>query len=229
MVDQSAPPDGENSASEESKIPPREVKLALEEKWKQEEKWEQDIQGDAVVDNVEMKEAGAGDATVGDATVISPGEFQKAVQERDEYLDHLRRLQAEFDNYRKRVQKEKGELRDLLIQDILFQLLDVMEALERALHPDHESSDVESYRKGVEIVFQKFMAVLKDQGLIRIESVGQPFDPFIHEAIMQTETGAVKPGTVVAEITPGYFLKDRLLRPARVQVSVPPKESQPES
>lgn len=223
MVDQSAPPDRENSASEETQVPLREVKLALEEKWKQ------DVQGDVVVDNVEMKEAGAGDATVGDATAVSPEEFQKAVQERDEYLDHLRRLQAEFDNYRKRVQKEKGELRDLLIQDLLFQLLDVMEALERALHPDHESSDVELYRKGVEIVYQKFMAVLKDQGLTRIESVGQPFDPFIHEAIMQTETGAVKPGTVVAEISPGYFWKDRLLRPSRVQVSVSPKESQPES
>jgi len=221
MVDQPAPPGFENSALEERKAPLKDVKLALEEKWKQE------VQGDEAVDNVEMKETASENAAVGDAPAVKPEELLKAVQERDEYLDHLRRLQAEFDNYRKRVQKEKVEMRDLLIQDFLFQLLDVVETLERALHPDHEASDAEAYRKGVEIVYQKFMAVLKDQGLTRIESVGQPFDPFIHEAIMQTETGEVKPGTVVAEITPGYFLKDRLLRPSRVQVSVAPRDSQP--
>ncbi|HOL95704.1 MAG TPA: nucleotide exchange factor GrpE [bacterium] len=222
MLDHAAPPEHEKPCQEEKAHPKKDVKFALEEKWQQES------QGEESVDDFVMNEKETGQTTVSDSetAVISPEAYQKAVQERDEYLDHLRRLQAEFDNYRKRVLKEKAEMRDLLIQDFIFQLLDIVEILERALHPDHETSDVESYRKGVEMIYQKFMAVLKDQGLSRIECVGQPFDPFIHEAVMQTETTTMNPGTVVAEITPGYFLKDRLLRPSRVQVAVLPRESE---
>jgi len=220
MLDKVVPPEFENTSSEGKAAPKKDLKFALEEKWEQESK------GEEGVDNVEMNGTQEGQAAMGEATAISPDEYQKTVQERDEYLDHLRRLQAEFDNYRKRVQKEKVEMRDLLIQDFIFQLLDGMELLERALHPEHETSDVESYRKGVEIVYQKFMEVLKDQGLTRIECLGKPFDPFLHEAVMQAESGTAEPGTIVAEITPGYFLKDRLLRPSRVQVAIQPRERQ---
>ncbi len=149
---------------------------------------------------------------------VDPNEYRKILQERDEYLDHLRRLQAEFDNYRKRVQKEKSEMRDYLIQGLIVRLLEVIDNMDRALHPSITTHDVDSYRKGVEMVFDQMIAILKEQGLKRMETVGQPFDPRFHEAVGLMESSEYQPGCVAKEMLPGYFINDRLLRTSKVMV-----------
>jgi molecular chaperone GrpE len=155
-------------------------------------------------------------------------ELAKAWQERDEYLNHLQRLQAEFDNYRKRTQKERLDLKEYLLEEFMRKLLEVVDNMERALHPDNRTEDMESYRSGVEMVFKKMMVILEDYGLTRIESVGKPFDPRFHEAVMNVETDKHEPGTVVMELTPGYCLKDRVLQAPKVQVAIRPSGPQNE-
>lgn len=149
---------------------------------------------------------------------VDPNEYCKILQERDEYLDHLRRLQAEFDNYRKRVQKEKSEMRDFLIQGFIGRLLEVIDNMDRALHPNNTTHDVDSYRKGVEMVFDQMIALLKEQGLKRMETVGQPFDPRFHEAVGLMESSEYQPGYIAMEMLPGYFINDRILRTSKVMV-----------
>ncbi|MGC9326486.1 MAG: nucleotide exchange factor GrpE [Candidatus Hinthialibacter sp.] len=159
---------------------------------------------------------------------VNTAEYQKICSERDEFLNHLQRLQAEFENYRKRVLKEKSELRDYLIQDFISSLLNVIDNMERSLHPDYNTNDVVSYRQGVEMVFNQMLSILEEKGLTRIESVGQKFDPRIHEAIRQEETESCEPGIITAEFMPGYMIKDRILRAPKVVVAVKPSGPQTE-
>lgn len=146
-------------------------------------------------------------------------DVDKIIAERDEFLNDLKRLQAEFDNYRKRVQRERLEMKDYLLQDLMTRLLDVVESLERALLTDIASGDLQAYRTGVEITQNQLMSILKDQGLSRIETVGQPFDPNLHEAVQMVETDEREPGTILLEFSPGYILKDRVLKAPKVQVA----------
>lgn len=141
------------------------------------------------------------------------------VSERDEYLDTLRRVQAEFENYRKRVIKEQTALVDRATEGLVEQLLPVLDSLELALKnfdaPDADPSD--SVRKGVELVYGQMLGVLEKAGLSRIEAEGKPFDPNVHEAVMQ-EDGDGEP--VVSDVLrTGYTLKGRELRPAMVKVT----------
>lgn len=149
-------------------------------------------------------------------------QFNTAIAQRDEYLNDLKRLQAEFDNYRKRVLKERAELKDFLIQDMMTRLLDVVSNLERALYHPISSEDVESYKTGVSMVYQQFTGILSDYGLSKINTVGQLFDPRFHEAVSQVESAEHEPGTIVMEIMPGYKINDRVLIAPKVQVAAKP-------
>lgn len=139
--------------------------------------------------------------------------------ERDEYLDTLRRVQAEFENYRKRVIKEQTALVDRATSGLVEQLLPVLDSFELALDnidaPDSE--EIKGVRKGVELVYAELLGVLDKAGLSRIEAEGKPFDPNVHEAVMQEE-GDGEP--VVSDVLrTGYTLKGRVLRPAMVKVA----------
>jgi molecular chaperone GrpE len=139
--------------------------------------------------------------------------------ERDEYLDTLRRVQAEFENYRKRVIKEQTALVDRATSGLVEQLLPVLDSFELALKnlDSAGSDDIESVRKGVELVYAELLGVLEKAGLSRIEAEGKPFDPNVHEAVMQ-EDGDGEP--VVSDVLrTGYTLKGRVLRPAMVRVT----------
>jgi molecular chaperone GrpE len=139
--------------------------------------------------------------------------------ERDEYLDTLRRVQAEFENYRKRVIKEQTALVDRATEGLVEQLLPVLDSLELALK-NLEASDADSsdnVRKGVELVYGQLSGVLEKVGLSRIEAEGKPFDPNVHEAVMQ-EDGEGEP-VVNDVLRTGYTLKGRVLRPAMVKVT----------
>jgi molecular chaperone GrpE len=139
--------------------------------------------------------------------------------ERDEYLDTLRRVQAEFENYRKRVIKEQTALVDRATEGLVEQLLPVLDSFELALKNADAagSDDIENVRKGVELVYAEFLGVLEKAGVSRIEADGKPFDPNVHEAVMQEE-GDGEP--VVSDVLrTGYTLKGRVLRPAMVKVT----------
>ncbi len=179
----------------------KEVKLALEEQWEN--------QGDEADD-------------LSEAVEEDPVDLRQKAKERDEYLDHLKRLKAEFENYRKRVEREKSQLSAFALEGFMSELLDVVDNLNRARIVAEQTNNVESYKEGVDMVFDRLFGILKRRGLERIPTVGEPFDPHSHEAILQDPRDDVPPNTVVEEITPGYRLHDRVLRAPRVKVSVAP-------
>jgi len=178
-------------------------------------------------------EAGAAPAAPGDEpepdadvtvaeTAASEGadmadELEIARDEAAQYLDHLRRLQAEFDNYRKRVVKEQTDLAELGAMPVARRLLEVLDDFELALMAADETHDFEKFVKGVELVYAKLADALKAEGLERMQAEGAPFDPELHEALMQTGDGDGEP-IVVDVLHPGYTLKGRVLRHAGVRV-----------
>jgi molecular chaperone GrpE len=144
--------------------------------------------------------------------------LSKLESERDDYRDMLKRVQAEFENYRKRMIKEQTAFVDRATSDLVDQLLPVLDSFELALkNADAAGADAESVRKGVELVYAELLGVLEKAGLSRIEAEGKPFDPNVHEAVMQEE-GDGEP--VVSDVLrTGYTLKGRVLRPAMVKVT----------
>ena len=160
------------------------------------------------------------DETVADDAAGVADDLASAQAEAGQYLDHLRRLQAEFDNYRKRVVKEQTELSELGAMPVARRLLEVLDDFELALMSAGDKPDFERFLKGVELVYAKLLDALKAEGLERIHAEGSPFDPELHEALMQTGDGDGEP--VVADVLrPGYTLKGRVLRPAGVRVERP--------
>jgi molecular chaperone GrpE len=150
-------------------------------------------------------------------TPASAAELAEAKAKADEYLQHLQRLQAEFDNYRKRVIREQTSTLELAAEPVMRRLLEVLDEFELALLHAHEDVDRDRFLKGIELVYAKLMDALKSEGLQRIDAEGAPFDPNLHEALMQTGDGGGEPH--VAEVfRPGYTLKGRVLRPAGVRV-----------
>jgi molecular chaperone GrpE len=138
-------------------------------------------------------------------------------RERDEYLDALQRLKAEFDNYRKRTENERAAQAARAGEAIVKELLPVLDDLERALvsAEHHEEAQLED---GVRLVHRALAEVLTRAGLAEIDTVGA-FDPHVHEALLAQPADAAEPGTVVQVVQKGYLLGDRVLRPARVVVA----------
>ena len=152
---------------------------------------------------------------------VEADEIARLRAERDEYLDHLRRLQADFDNYRKRMLRDQTAYLERAGEALIEQLLPVLDAFELALMslPGlNAGSDGERLRKGVELVYSELLGVLEKAGLERIEAHGRPFDPVEHEAVMHVEDEGGEPG-VRDVVRTGYRLKGRVLRPAMVKVA----------
>ena len=164
--------------------------------------------------------AGAGvPATPDDASsgAAPADELAEARAKAAEYLDHLQRLQAEFENYRKRVTVSQQRLVDAELQRFVAQLLGVLDEFDLALIAAERQPDFESFRKGVELVYAKLAETLRAEGLERIEAEGKPFDPNEHEALMQTGDGDGEPR--VAEVfRQGYRLRGNVIRPSSVRV-----------
>jgi molecular chaperone GrpE len=142
------------------------------------------------------------------------------LQQRDDALDAARRVQADFENYRKRVLREQTALVERSTSGLVEQLLPVLDSFELAVvNLDSNDVDIEKVRKGVDLVFAEFLGVLEKAGLERIESAGEPFDPNEHEAVMQDD-GDGDP--IVGDVLrTGWKLKGRVLRPAMVKVVRP--------
>jgi molecular chaperone GrpE len=152
-------------------------------------------------------------------SVETTPELERVIAERDDYLDHLRRLQAEFDNYRKRVRRESEELRARAAEGVVEALLPVIDNMERALDAaaTHEEGRLV---EGVELVASQLRSVLGSYGLEEVPTdPGMPFDPNVHEAVMTQDGGEQPEGTITQVLERGYTLHGRLLRPARVIVA----------
>ncbi|HKD82488.1 MAG TPA: nucleotide exchange factor GrpE [Candidatus Angelobacter sp.] len=144
-------------------------------------------------------------------------EVQKLRHERDNLFDRLARLQAEFDNYRKRAAKERDDFRDFAVSDAARTFLPVLDSFNLALK--NASAKPEDLRKGVELIHKQLQDVLQKLNVQRIPAQGEPFDPRVHEAIEVVESDAVPDHHVLEELQPGYRIKEKLLRPAMVRVA----------
>lgn len=146
-------------------------------------------------------------------------ELQKVKAERDNLLDRLARAQAEFDNARKRAQKEQQDFRDFAMVDAIKSLLPVIDNFERALQAKSDSGE---FRTGIELIYKQLQDVLTRLGVQPIAAKGQQFDPHMHEAVEMVETPDAADHEVLEEWQKGYKYKDRLLRPAMVRVAKNP-------
>lgn len=136
-----------------------------------------------------------------------------------EYLRRMQLLQADYDNFRKRTQREKEDLAKYASEKIVTDILPVLDNLERGLAASQKTKDFESLAKGVEMILKQLTGVLEKEGLVPIEAVGSEFDPVKHEAVMRVDAEGCEPNTVVDELQKGYYLKDKVLRPSMVRVS----------
>jgi molecular chaperone GrpE len=150
-----------------------------------------------------------------------PSDLEKAHAERDRMREQLLRIAADFDNFRKRSRKEIEEVRRRTIEDTLREVLPIVDNLERAVDAMNGATEVSAVTDGVHMVLRGFDEIANRLDLKRIPTVGNQFDPTCHDAMQQEETDAHAPGTIVAEVVPGYYLGERLLRPAMVVVAKP--------
>ena len=160
----------------------------------------------------EVEEVEASDDTIA-------ADLEKARAEAESYLDDLRRLQADFDNYRKRTLREQTARAASASQALVARLLPVLDNFELAVSAAEQSRDFDRMLKGVEMVFGELREVLEGEGLVKIEAEGKPFDPERHEAVIAVEQEDAEPGMVVDIVRTGYELRGKVLRPAMVKVA----------
>jgi molecular chaperone GrpE len=166
-----------------------------------------------------IKEEDAGEADLPQAAGPVVSELEKAVAESAEWKDKYLRLYAEFDNFRQRTSREKLALVGTATEGLMSELLPVVDDFERSLKAMETARDVESLREGVDLVYQKLMKVLARKGLKAMESIGQPFDAELHEAITQIPAPAEEQkGHVLDEIEKGYSLNEKTIRFAKVVI-----------
>jgi molecular chaperone GrpE len=147
-------------------------------------------------------------------------ERDRLLEEKNELVELLRRRQAEFDNFRKRAEREKSDVLEFAHSDSVRAILPILDDFERALKTP--TADKE-YARGMDLIYQHFADALKKLGLETIKTKGQKFDPHIHHAVDMVETGDVEEQTILDEYQPGYNFRGRLLRPAMVKVAVTKK------
>ncbi len=145
-------------------------------------------------------------------------------------VDRLQRLQAEFENYKKRALREASALEERVSDRIILDFLPLYDNLQRAFHSLSSNDDVETFVAGVEQIFAQFQQLLESKGVSKIEAVHQPFDPQLHEAMLGVPSSSVDKNAIIEEFMPGYLRDERVLRPSKVSVSQGPQldEEEPE-
>ena len=171
----------------------------------------------------ETSEAGLGGPELAEL-VASRAELKRLQSALAEATDTAARRQADFENYRKRVDRDRGETHNRIVGDVARKLLPVLDNLNRALEAERtveaqESKEFRHFLHGVELINKQLNDVLESLGIQPIASVGEPFDPHVHEAVVTEPSDKFEPDTVSEEITRGYRIGDRLLRPAMVKVA----------
>ena len=153
-----------------------------------------------------------------EATGAAKSELADLKRERDDFYDRLLRKTAEFDNYRRRVERERREQSDQAVVDLLMQLLPVVDDFDRALTVD-AGPEAAAYRKGVELIHAKLNDLLRRYDVRPFDAVGADFDPNRHQAVVHESSPDHREGEVIGELQRGYTIGDRLLRPAMVKVA----------
>jgi molecular chaperone GrpE len=151
-------------------------------------------------------------------------QLRAAEQQRDEYLDLVKQTRAEFENYQKRAARDLATERRFAQSPLAGDLLPALDNLERAISAATQAGDKGSLAQGVAMVHGQLLDVLRRHGVTRIDAQGKPFDPHLHQAVMQQSSAEHPPQTVVQVLEPGYMIHDRVLRPARVIVSTAPAQ-----
>ena len=164
-----------------------------------------------------MAEEPSTDTPEAPEALVSTDQVADLQRERDDYQDRWMRKSAEFDNYRKRIERERREHADQKVVDLLLELLLVVDDFDRALTV--EAADVPSYRKGVELIHTKLQDLLRKHNVKPIDSIGADFDPNLHQAVAHEVSPEHREGEVIGELRRGYMMGDRLLRPAMVRVA----------
>lgn len=185
---------------------------------------------DAAKDKREQAKAEAQETTPGAAENAAAQEkaggdadaVQKLLAEKQDLMNTLVRRQADFENYRKRVEKERAQDRQRATESLIEHLLPVLDAFDRALAGSSDSAYLE-YRKGFELIRRQLWETLAKQGLVRLDALDQEFNPHFHHAIERVETTEHADGIVIGELQPGYLLHGRVLRPAMVRVATQSK------
>jgi molecular chaperone GrpE len=169
-------------------------------------------EGEAIADaEISASPSGASDAPLAE-------QLQKVLAEKQELMNSFVRRQADFENYRKRVEKERHQDRHRAVESLIEHILPALDAFDRAI-ASHDDPAYADYNKGFELIRRQLWDALAKQGLERIESVGKQFDPHFHHGIEQVQTAEHAEGTVVDELQPGYVFHGRVLRPAMVRVA----------
>jgi molecular chaperone GrpE len=150
------------------------------------------------------------------AVQTDPAQLQR---ERDEYYELLLRKSAEFDNFRKRVERERQAQSEAAAANMIEELLPLMDDLERALKAEAGNDTGEAYRRGVELIHRQLGDILRKRGVRPIEALGEDFDPYYHQAVAHDAVEGKRDGEVIEEFRRGYLLGDRLLRPSMVKVA----------
>ncbi|OGX15755.1 MAG: nucleotide exchange factor GrpE [Omnitrophica WOR_2 bacterium RBG_13_41_10] len=154
---------------------------------------------------------------------LKESEYLKLQQEADkakEYWDKILRLQADFDNNRKRLEKEKQDFAKFANEGLILELLNILDDLERTVElAETKHQDLSVFLKGVEMILAHLYDMLKSYGVRPIEAEGKIFDPHLHEALMQAENKDLPEHTIIEELQKGYLLNDRVIRTAKVKVS----------
>ena len=163
-----------------------------------------------------LEEAVPDAAAATPAEVGAASEVEKLKAERDALLDRVARLQAEFDNARKRAVREQQDFREFAAADVIKSILPILDSFERALKANADCTD---FRSGIELIYRQFQDALQKIGVQQIVATGQPFDPRVHEAVGMVDTTEIPDRHVFDEVQHGYKYKDRMLRPAMVRVA----------
>jgi molecular chaperone GrpE len=170
----------------------------------------------------EAAPAGDGEIAVGAADAVSRAEFDQLKAERDQLVDRIARLQAEFENARKRAERERLEFRDYATGTVVEQFLPVLDNFELALK---SNGNAHQLRSGVALIVKQMEEVLKQLQVMPVPAVGEEFDPRVHEALGSVDRDDLPDQHVAEEIRRGYRLRERLLRPALVRVAHNPKQT----
>ncbi|RMG37180.1 MAG: nucleotide exchange factor GrpE [Planctomycetota bacterium] len=172
---------------------------------------------------VESGQDAAAQAPANDREGELMAEIERLQAERDEHYENWLRARAELDNYRKRIQRELDENARYAAVPVVQDMLPVLDNIRRAVEAARQSKRVDELLQGIEMIVQQFEEVLIKHNAVPIESVGQPFNPELHEAVQKVETEEHPPMTVIHEVQRGYKLHDRLIRPSKVVVATRPE------
>ena len=156
-------------------------------------------------------------------------ELKKKAVERDTYLDQLLRTKAEFMNYQKRMVKESESTSQFAVQSLILDFLPELDNFDRALKLADSSKDIVKFVEGIKLIEEQLFKVLGKYGVEPIETVGKPFDPNLHEAVMEEENNEMPHHTIIDEFQKGFLLKERVIRPSKVKVSKKTIEEEVES